>query len=142
MLPPCARLTEADVTIDEEDGQGLRLGAAAVAAASPLRGLLREATYIGGIFELGFQEASIISNDEWVRRANGVPQHCFLLAGVKEMTDDEEAVGMDAADREVILLRVLREATLPNQSELTALRAEVMDRIITERYQTRPQTGP
>ncbi|MGH3008542.1 MAG: ATP-binding protein [Gaiellaceae bacterium] len=130
------------MAIDEQDGQGLRLGSAAVAAASPLRALLRQATYIGGIYDLGFQEASIISNDEWVRQANGVPQHCFLLAAVKEMTDDEEAVGMDAADREVILLRVLRETTLPNQSELTALRAEVMDRIITERYQTRPQSGP
>jgi hypothetical protein len=49
---------------------------------------------------------------------------------------------MDPADREVILLRVLRETTLPNQSELTALRAEVMDRIVTERYQTHPQRGP
>jgi len=130
------------VAVDEEEGQGLRLGSAAVAAASPLRSLLRQATYIGGIYDLGFQEASVISNDEWVRQANGVPQHCFLLAGVKEMTDDEEAVGMDAGDREVILLRVLRETTLPNQSELMALRAEVMDRIVTERYQTRPQHGP
>lgn len=130
------------MTRDDQDGQGLRLGSAAVAAASPLRGLLRDATYIGGIYDLGFEEASAISNDEWVREANGVPQHCFLLAAVKEMTDDEEAVGMDAADREVILLRVVRETTLPNQSELTALRAEVMDKIITERYQSRPQRGP
>ncbi len=84
----------------------------------------------------------MISNDEWVRQAYGVPQHCFLLAAVKEMTDDEQAVGMDPADREVILLRVLRETTLPNQGELTALRAEVMDRTITERYQTRPPHGP
>jgi hypothetical protein len=107
-----------------------------------LRALLREATYIGGIFDLGYQEASLISNDAWVRLANGVPQHCFLLAAVKEMTSDEEAVGMDTADREVILLRVLREASLPNQSELVSLRAEMMDRIVTERYQTRPQGGP
>lgn len=131
-----------DVAIDEQEGQGLRLGSSAVASASPLRVLLRQATYIGGIYDLGFQEASVISNDEWVRQANGVPQHCFLLAAVKEMTDDEEAVGMDAADREVILLRVLRETTLPNQSELMALRAEVMDRTITERYQTRSHHGP
>ena len=130
------------MTVNEQEGQGLRLGTAAVAAASPLRGLLRQATYIGGIYDLGFQEASVISNDEWVRQANGVPQHCFLIAAVKEMTHDEEALGMDPADREVILLRVLRETTLPNQSELTALRAEVMDRITTERYQTRPQRGP
>ena len=125
-------------TVDES---GFRLGQAAVAGASQLRTLLREATYIGGIFDLGYQEASVISNDAWVRLANGVPQHCFLLAAVKEMTNDEEAVGMDAADREVILLRVLKEATLPNQSELVALRAEVMDRIVTERYQTRTQDG-
>ena len=130
------------MTVDEQAGQGLRLGSAAVAAASPLRGLLRQATFIGGVYDLGFQEASVVSNDEWVRQANGVPQHCFLLAAVSEMTDDESAVGMDAGDREVILLRVLRETTLPNQSELTALRAEVMDRIITERYQTRPSHGP
>ena len=126
----------------EPSGDGLRVGAAAVAAASPLRLLLRQATYIGGIFDLGFQEASVISNDEWVRQANGVPQHCFLLAAVRDMTDDEAAVGMDPADREVILLRVLRETTLPNQSDLVALRAETMDRIVTERYQTRAPSGP
>jgi hypothetical protein len=130
------------VSASEQDGTGLRLGEAAVAGASELRKLLREATYIGGIFDLGYREASAISNDAWVRLANGVPQHCFLLAAVKEMTKDEEAVGMDPADREVILLRVLKEAPLPNQNELVALRAEMMDRIITERYQVRPQEGP
>jgi hypothetical protein len=125
------------------DGSGgIRLGQAAAAESSRLRALLREATYIGGIFDLGYEEASVISNDAWVRIANGVPQHCFLLAAVREMTNDEEAVGMDAADREVILLRVLRETPLPNQSELVALRAEMMDRIVTERYQSRPQEGP
>ena len=57
------------------------------------------------------------------------------------MTNDEEAARHGPADREVILLRVLREH-MPNQSELTALRAEVMDRITTERYQARPQRSP
>ncbi len=130
------------MTTTEPTGDGLRIGSAALAAASPLRFLLHDATYIGGIFDLGFQEASVISNDEWVRRANGVAQHCFLLAAVREMSDEEAAVGMDPADREVILLRVLRETALPNQSELVALRAETMDRIVTERYQTRAQHGP
>jgi hypothetical protein len=126
----------------DDGSNGFRLGQAAVAGSSQLRALLRQATYIGGIFDLGYQEASVISNDAWVRLAHGVPQHCFLLAAVKEMTNDEEAVGIDAADREVILLRVLKETALPNQSELVALRAEMMDRIVTERYQTRPQDGP
>lgn len=126
----------------QQPGQGLKLGQGVVAGASELRALLREGTYIGGIFDLGFQECSVISNDAWVRLANGVPQHCFLVAAVREMTNDEEAVGMDAGDREVILLRVLKEASLPNQSELVALRAEMMDRLVTDRYQTRQQDGP
>ena len=49
---------------------------------------------------------------------------------------------MDPGDREVILLRVVKEAPLPNQSELVALRAEVMDKLVTEHYQMRPQDGP
>ena len=65
----------------EGDGVGLRLGRAAVAGASQLRALLKDATFIGGIFDLGYQEASVISNDEWVRTANGIPQHCFLVRG-------------------------------------------------------------
>src|SRR6187200_2370541 len=101
-------------SVEENEG-GFRLGQAAVASSSQLRTLLRQATYIGGIFDLGYQEASVVSNDAWVRIANGVPQHCFLLAAVREMTNDEEAVGMDPGDREVILLRVLRETGLPNQ---------------------------
>jgi hypothetical protein len=130
------------VSTSEPTGSGLRIGSPALAGASELRALLRDAAYIGGIFDLGYQEASVISNDEWVRLANGIPQHCFLLAAVSEMARDEDVVGMDPSDREVILLRVLRETSLPDQAELVALRAEVMDRIITERYRNRPQDGP
>ena len=36
----------------DESGSGFRLGQAAVAASSQLRTLLKDATYIGGIFEM------------------------------------------------------------------------------------------
>lgn len=88
--------------------------------------LLRDANLVGGIYTMGFEECLVLTNDIWKRTAGGIPQHCFLLASA--MRPDQVP---DAEDDEVILLRVTGPASLPDESELVAVRAEAMREIVT-----------
>ncbi|MEV4293392.1 ATP-binding protein [Microbispora rosea] len=112
------------------------LGAGAGAEESALIQLLRESVKVGGIFDFGYREASVLTNDDWLHTAHGVPQHCLLLAYPRGLDSPKQAASIAPEDREVILLRVLRETSLPNQSDLTRLRAEDTDRTITNHYRT------
>ena len=112
----------------------ITLGSRAAAEESALQGLLRHSVQIGGIFDFGYREASVLTNDAWLQRAHGVPQHCLLLAYPRGLDDPEQAAQIAPADREIVLLRVLRETSLPNQDELVRLRAEDSDRTITNHY--------
>ena len=47
-----------------------------------LTGLLNETELVGGIYNMGYVECLILTNDIWKQNAGGVPQHCFLLATV------------------------------------------------------------
>ncbi|MGC4749024.1 ATP-binding protein [Micromonospora sp. DT201] len=118
------------------------LGTHAVAEESALNRLLSNSTNIGGVFDLGYKEASIITNDAWLARAFGLPQHCFLLAFPRKMGIHNQADEVPRIDRGVILLRVLRETSLPNQADLVHLRAEDSDRAITNFYRDVDELGP
>jgi hypothetical protein len=120
----------------------LSLGGRAAADESALHGLLRNATKIGAVFSFGYHEAKILTNDEWMRRAHGVPQHCLLLAYPRGLDDPKHGADIDPADREAVLLRVIAEATLPNQAELERMRAEDSDRAITNHYRQNPDPRP
>lgn len=110
------------------------LGASAGAAESVLMRLLAQSTKVGGIFDFGYQETTILTNDAWSHAARGLPQHCLLLAYPRGLDDPTRTAKIDPEDREVVLLRVVREASLPNQADLTRLRAEDTDRTITDHY--------
>ncbi|MFD1541545.1 ATP-binding protein [Nonomuraea guangzhouensis] len=110
------------------------LGSGAGAEQSALIELLRESVKVGGIFDFGYREASVLTNDEWLHGAHGVPQHCLLLAYPRGLDSPMQAASVMPEDREIILLRVIRETSLPNQSDLTRLRAEDTDRTITNHY--------
>jgi hypothetical protein len=97
-------------------------------------GLLAHSTKVGGIFDFGYQEATVLTNDAWTHGAHGIPQHCLLLAYPRGLDIPARTAAIDAQDREIVLLRVIREASLPNQSDLTRLRAEDTDRTITDHY--------
>jgi hypothetical protein len=77
-----------------------------------------------------------------MHRAHGVPQHCFLLAYPRGLDDPKEGANISPADREAVLLRVIAEASLPNQSELERMRAEDSDRAITNHYRENPDPRP
>jgi hypothetical protein len=119
------------------------LGAQAAAEESALYRLLRNATKIGGVFDLGYHEASVLTNDSWLERAHGLPQHCLVLAYPTGL-DEPAKAAQDVApqDRSILLLRVMRESSMPNQADLVNLRAEHTDRAITNYYRESEPAEP
>lgn len=91
--------------------------------------ILSKARKVGGIFDLNYEDCSIISNDKWIEDAGGVPKHCFLIA-VPSDADFEEN-GTPDSDY-AIILRVKNPTDLPTENELREVRAETMREMVTE----------
>ncbi|WJK33171.1 DUF87 domain-containing protein [Solwaraspora sp. WMMA2065] len=103
---------------------------------------MQQSVKIGGVFNLGYHEASVLTNDSWIARAYGVPQHCLLLAFPRGFDDPKASAEIEPADRGVILLRVICETSLPNQADLVHLRAADTDRAITNHYRQNRDAAP
>jgi hypothetical protein len=115
-----------------------------IAGKSPVRQLLSFSDQVGAIYGLkGFTEASVITNDKFVHDACGIPLHSFLLAAPVELAVRESAGLIDIDDEEVILLRVIGNATLPQQNDLEFLRAQAgLDLVVEDgREAPRPRTA-
>ncbi len=95
-----------------------------------LNTLLADAALIGGIYTMGYNEAYVLTNDLWKSNAGGIPQHCFLLATVIE-----KGSAPDAEDEEIILMRVVGPAPLPQEGELLEVRAQAMREMVTAQGQ-------
>jgi Helicase HerA, central domain len=77
--------------------------------AGPMDGLIQEGQFVGWVYQMDYEQALILTRDEWKLRAMGVPLHCFLVA---------VAGGKKAgAPREIVLLRVTDAAALPLDGE-------------------------
>ncbi|BBB40376.1 ATP-binding protein [Mycobacteroides abscessus] len=100
------------------------LGSTIAASSSPLTPLLANAVLVGGIYNLDYSKAVVITNDTDKRRAGGIPKNCFLLAAGPRRPMEPVAMPLD--EDEVILLRVRGVADLPNQLDLIAIRMEAM----------------
>jgi hypothetical protein len=73
------------------------LGNRIVARELVIQTLLSQATLVGGIYTMGYDECLVLTNDLWKKQAGGVPQHCFLLAtamvpGAAPDVEDEEII--------------------------------------------------
>ncbi|MHA1250608.1 MAG: ATP-binding protein [Candidatus Helarchaeota archaeon] len=91
--------------------------------------LLAEVDLVGGIYNMGYEECLILTNDFWKQRAGGIPKNCFLLATVIE----PGKVPTSEDDEEIILLRVIGPAQLPTENELINIRSDAIREIVTEK---------
>ena len=72
--------------------------------AGPFAGLIQENQFIGWVCQMDYEQALVLTHDDWKARAKGVPHNCFLLAtagGAEKMAD------------EIVLLRATGAAPLP-----------------------------
>ena len=72
------------------------LGTRIAAGSSPLTPLLTGAVLVGGIYNLDYDTAIVVTNDIDKRRAGGIPKHCFLLA---RRPAEADGTGRDAPGR-------------------------------------------
>lgn len=89
----------------------------------PLARLLNdECRLVGGVYELDYARATVLTDDRKKHAAGGVPQGAYLLAA--ECVVDQG--GYRLADEELIVLRVRGVDRLPDESELTTMRIRAL----------------
>lgn len=81
----------------------------------PLVKLVQEDNFVGWIYKIDYGTAHVMTNDLWKAKALGVPHNCFLVAA---SFNPNEFAKVSTAEREVILLRVVGSAKLPQDDDL------------------------
>lgn len=84
---------------------------------------------IGDVYSLNYESAFVQIHDNFRRRVGGVPSMCLLLA---TRVDAELGTDFEQEDANLILLRVLDSAPLPNSMEAERIRVEVGQRVSGE----------
>lgn len=77
--------------------------------------------HIGYVYSMNYNNALILTNDAWKDRVGGIPHNSFLIAAA---FDPDKFAGTADIDKEIILLRILRAASLPQDADLTKTRIE------------------
>ncbi|GAA0532555.1 DUF87 domain-containing protein [Paractinoplanes ferrugineus] len=95
------------------------IAGAATAGADPLTQLLSGPRRLGGIYQLDYKSATVITDDFVKHSVGGVAKNSFLLAAATVPTRETNA---PLDEDEIILLRVRGTARLPNEAELVATR--------------------
>jgi hypothetical protein len=112
-----------------------------LAAHSPIRELLAHADRVGAVYrQVGFSEALVITNDEFVRQAHGIPLHCFLIASTADLADPARSGQTHPDDEELVLLRVTGNAPVPQESDLELMRAAAGIDLVIEAARSEPRS--
>ena len=86
-----------------------------ILALNPLAQLVQPHNFIGWVYSIDYTHAYVMTNDLWKYKVLGIPHNCFLVAA----SFDPEHLSTAAEDEmEVILLRVLASAKLPQDDDL------------------------
>jgi hypothetical protein len=80
-----------------------------------LLGLVQEENFVGWIYTIDYDTAQVMTSDLWKTQALGVPHNCFLVAA---SFNPNEFSNVDPKEREIILLRVVSSAKLPQDDDL------------------------
>lgn len=87
----------------------------------PLVRLIQPENFVGWVYGIDYEKAYVMTNDLWKAQALGVPHNCFLVAA---SFDPERYGKTPPAEREVVLLRVIGSARLPQDDELVQTRID------------------
>jgi hypothetical protein len=81
----------------------------------PLAQLTQKDNFIGWVYSIDYQNALIVTNDDWKYRVKGIPHNAFLVA---TSFDPDRFSATPEEDREVILLRVIGSCKLPQDDDM------------------------
>ncbi len=77
--------------------------------------LIQTENFIGWTYSIDYEYAYVMTNDLWKYRVLGVPHNCFLVAA---SFDPTRMSAVSDEEKEVILLRVIGSAKLPQDDDL------------------------
>ncbi|MCS6992476.1 MAG: DUF87 domain-containing protein [Anaerolineales bacterium] len=86
-----------------------------ILATSPLMKLIQPENFIGWVYAIDYEFAHVMTNDLWKYRALGIPHNCFLVAA---SFDPQNLAQTPEEEMEIVLLRVLGSAKLPQDDDL------------------------
>lgn len=81
----------------------------------PLVQLVQQENFVGWVYDIDYGRAKVLTNDLWKAQAMGIPHNCFLVAA---SFNPEQFSQVPRGDQEVILLRVVGSAALPQDDDL------------------------
>ncbi|MBK8905446.1 MAG: DUF87 domain-containing protein [Anaerolineaceae bacterium] len=77
--------------------------------------LIQVDNFVGWVYYIDYDKAHVMTNDLWKSQASGVPHNCFLVAAT---FNPERYTVTPEEEREIILLRVVGSAKLPQDDDL------------------------
>ena len=77
--------------------------------------LIQIDNFVGWTYAVDYENAFVMTNDLWKYKALGIPHNCFLIATAIRPDD---LANTPEEDREIILLRVIGSAKLPQDDDL------------------------
>ena len=80
-----------------------------------LPSLIQPENFVGWTFGIDYEMALVMTNDLWKANSLGIPHNCFLVAAT---FNPEQYASVPEEDREVLLLRVIRSAKLPQDDDM------------------------
>ena len=86
---------------------------------------------VGDVYSLNYESALVQIHDNFRQRVGGIPGMCLLLATRINL---EKEIDFSQEDSNLILLRVLDSAPLPNAQEAERIRVEVGQRVVGEAH--------
>lgn len=92
-----------------------------IAKKESLPQMIQPDHFIGWIYRIDYEHAFVMTNDIWKSKVHGVPHNSFLLAAA---FDPDKYGTATAAQKEVILLRVVGSASLPMDDDLVNTKIE------------------
>lgn len=99
----------------------------------PLAKLVQPDNFVGWVYGIGYDRASVMTNDLWKATALGIPHNCFLIAASFKPDEFQKA---KMVDQEVLLLRVIGSSKLPQDDDLVRTRVDFFQQQ-TQKFDTR-----
>jgi Helicase HerA, central domain len=95
-------------------------------SSDPLLELVKEVdNFVGWIYSIDYDQALVITNDISKYRVNGIPHNCFLVAA---SFNPEQYSQAKEHEKEVILLRVMGSAKLPQDDQAVQTKINAFQR--------------
>ena len=92
--------------------------------------LIQTEQYVGDVYSLGYEAASVQIHDFYRRKVGGIPSLCFLIA--TRIAPGADNMDYQQEDTSIVLLRVMDACALPSDAEAERLRVEIAQKVAGE----------